>query len=226
MLAARRSRAASAKTLSPGKPMKSIVTSLLVAAAFVGPANSAVAADPAGADASARPSAGAPVPTPAPGTYLLQPGDVLHVVVWKEQELQSEVLIRPDGEISFPLAGQVRASDRTVEDVRVEIEQRLRRLIPGAEVTVGVKSIAGNRIFIVGKVNRPGDFVMNRPTDVMQALSLAGGTTPFADLAGIRVLRRSASGQSALRFDYDEVQRGRNLEQNILLQGGDTVVVP
>lgn len=158
--------------------------------------------------------------------YRLQPGDVLQVSVWKEAELQSEVLIRPDGMMSFPLAGETRAAERTVEDVRAELETRLRRLVPDASVTVAVKSLGGNRIFVLGKVARPGDFVLSRPTDVMQALSLAGGTTPFADLTEILVLRRTAGRLTAIPFRYGDVERGRHLEQNIQLQGGDTVVVP
>jgi polysaccharide export outer membrane protein len=102
----------------------------------------------------------------------------------------------------------------------------VRKFIPEAVVTVAVKIASGNRVFVVGKVARPGDFALNRPIDVMQALSLAGGTTPFANTDGIRILRRDGSRQSSIKFHYSEVQRGRRLEQNILLQSGDTVVVP
>ena len=91
---------------------------------------------------------------------------------------------------------------------------------------MAVKTVAGNRIYVLGKVAKPGDFVLGRPTDVMQALSLAGGTTPFAELDGIRVLRRESGQLRAIEFHYTDVERGRHLEQNIVLQGGDTVVVP
>jgi polysaccharide export outer membrane protein len=158
--------------------------------------------------------------------YKLQPGDLLQVVVWKETDLQSEVLIRPDGGISFALAGDVQAAGRTTDELRAELESRVRKLVPDAVVTVQVKAASGNRVFVIGKVNRPGDFALIRPIDVMQALSLAGGATPFADTNGIRVLHRDGLRQTAIRFRYSDVARGRHLEQNIVLQSGDTVVVP
>lgn len=165
-------------------------------------------------------------PETASTSYLLQPGDILQVSVWREQELQSEVVIRPDGNMSFPLSGDVMAAGRGVDEVRADLEVRLRKFVPEAVVTVAVKALAGNRVFIVGKVLKAGDFVMNRPIDVMQAIALAGGATPFADLGGIRILRRAAGKLVSIPFSYGDVESGRRLEQNILLQGGDTVVVP
>jgi polysaccharide export outer membrane protein len=158
--------------------------------------------------------------------YRLQPGDVLQVIVWKETDLQSEVLIRPDGGISFALAGDLQAAGRTTDELRAALELRVRKLIPDAVVTVQVKLASGNRVFVIGKVNHPGDFALIRPIDVMQALSLAGGATPFADTDRIRVLHREGSQQTSVRFRYSEVARGHRLEQNVLLQSGDTVVVP
>lgn len=161
-----------------------------------------------------------------PEGYKLQPGDLLQVVVWKETDLQSEVLIRPDGGISFALAGDMQAAGRTTDELRQELESRVRKLVPGAVVTVSVKAANGNRVFVIGKVNRPGDFALNRPIDVMQAISLAGGITPFASADRIRVLHRDGAKQNSIRFRYSEVAKGRNLSQNILLQSGDTVIVP
>jgi polysaccharide export outer membrane protein len=158
--------------------------------------------------------------------YKLQPGDILMVVVWKETDLQSEVLVRPDGGISFALAGDMQAAGLTTDELRARLETRVRKLIPDAVVTVQVKQASGNRVFVIGKVNHPGDFALIRPIDVLQALSLAGGTTPFADTDAIRVLHREGSRQTSLRFRYSDVARGRHLEQNVLLQSGDTVVVP
>ncbi len=163
---------------------------------------------------------------PAVAGYRLQPGDVLQVVVWKETDLQSEVLIRPDGGISFALAGDMQAAGLTTAELRTELEKRVRKLIPDAVVTVSVKAPNGNQIFVIGKVNKPGDFPLLRPTDVMQALSLAGGATPFASTNKIRVLHRDGSHQTSVRFRYGDVARGRHLDQNILLQSGDTVIVP
>jgi len=171
-------------------------------------------------------SAGSANDAAATDGYRLQPGDVLQVVVWKETDLQSEVLIRPDGGISFALAGDLQAAGRTTDELRAELESRVRKLIPDAVVTVQVKLASGNRVYVIGKVNHPGDFALIRPIDVMQALSLAGGATPFANTDGIRVLHREGAQQTSVRFRYGDVARGRRLEQNILLQSGDTVVVP
>jgi len=159
-------------------------------------------------------------------SYLVQPGDLLHVQVWKEEGLDQEVLVRPDGGFSFPLAGELSAVGKTVEDLRAEITDRLTPLIPGLDVTVAVRQINGNKIYVLGQVNNPGAFVMNPRIDVVQALSIAGGTTAFASTNDIRVLRRQDGRQVALRFSLDDVVRGRNLEQNILLESGDVVVVP
>ncbi|MET0498694.1 MAG: polysaccharide biosynthesis/export family protein [Steroidobacteraceae bacterium] len=159
--------------------------------------------------------------------YRIQPGDVLMVSVWKESDLQSEVLVRSDGGISFPLAGELEAAGHTVEDVRTAISKRIREYVPDAVVAVAIKEIGGNRIYVIGKVNRPGEFMFRGPIDVMQALSLAGGATSFAAVSDIHILRRENGGQQqAIAFHFPEVESGRKLEQNILLRSGDTVVVP
>ena len=163
---------------------------------------------------------------PVDASYLVQPGDLLEVSVWKEKELTGEVLVRPDGGLSLALAGEVQAAGHTVDDIRKTLQSRLTKYIPDPVVTVSVKAVNGSRIFVVGKVNHPGDFPLIRPIDVMQALSLAGGTTAFADVNGIRILRREGTHQSIFQFRYDDVRRGKALAQNILLQSGDTVVVP
>jgi len=158
--------------------------------------------------------------------YHIQPGDVLQVSVWKEQDLQSEVLVRPDGAFSFALAGDVDTRGKSVEDLRTELTARLTRYIPNPVVTVAVRQIVGNRIFVLGQVNRPGDFQFSRPVDVMQALSMAGGTNSFAALNDIVILRREHGQLQIIRFHYAEVARGKDLAQNILLLSGDTIVVP
>lgn len=164
---------------------------------------------------------------PASTGYEVQPGDLLEVSVWKEEELQREVLVRPDGRFSFPLAGDVDASGQTVESLRQEISSRLATYIPDPVVTVSVVDIRGNKIYVIGQVNNPGVFVMNPSVDVMQALSMAGGTTPFAKLDDIIILRREVDGgQRPIRFDYKQVESGRSLEKNIVLRSGDVVVVP
>lgn len=158
--------------------------------------------------------------------YRVQPGDLLHISVWNEEGLDQEVLVRPDGGVSFPLAGDINARGSTVEDLRQEITERLERYIPGLVVTVSVREINGNKIYVVGQVNEPGEFVMNPRIDVMQALSVAGGTTEFASTNGIFILRREDGRQVAMQFRMDDVVRGRDLEQNVMLESGDVVVVP
>lgn len=163
---------------------------------------------------------------PRDDKYLIKAGDTLLVSVWKEADLQQEVLVRPDGGFSFPLAGDISAAGKTVDEIATLLSGRLERYIPDTVVTVAVTAINGNKIYVIGQVNNPGAFVMNPRIDVMQALSMAGGTTPFAELNDIVILRRGTTGQLALRFRYGDVERGRNLEQNIMLNSGDVVVVP
>jgi polysaccharide export outer membrane protein len=158
--------------------------------------------------------------------YRIQPGDVLMISVWKEQDLQGEVLVQPDGGLSFPLAGEVMASGKSIVELRTELASKLEHYIPKPVVTVAVKTIGGNRIYVLGKVLRPGEYPFSKPVDVMQALSLAGGTAPFAAVNDIVVLRRENGEQQSIRFRYADVERGRELAQNILLKSGDTVVVP
>lgn len=161
-----------------------------------------------------------------PLDYRLQPGDVVTISVWKEKDLETDALVRPDGGLSFPLVGDVDAAGRTVEDVRAILAQRLKPFIPDPVVTVAIKLIGGNHIYVVGKVNKPGDFPFSTPVDVMQALSMAGGATPFAKLNDIVILRRQNGQEHVLRFRYADVSRGRSLSENVVLASGDTVVVP
>lgn len=158
--------------------------------------------------------------------YRALPGDILQISVWKEPDLQLEVLIQPDSAFSIPLAGEISTHDRTVRELQQEITERLAKYISQPVVTVTVKEVLGNKVYVIGQVNDPGVFVVNPQVDVMQALSMAGGTTPFAALNEIRILRRSEGVLHMLEFRYGDIVKGRNLEQNIILQSGDTVVVP
>ena len=171
---------------------------------------------------AALPSANADEAPP----YLIQPGDILQVTVWKEADLQAELLVRPDGGISFPLAGDLIVSGLSVAQTAEVITQKIKRYIPDPVVTVATKQIGGNNIYVVGKVNRPGVFPFSSPLDVMQALALGGGATPYAALSDIRILRRVNGKQVAIRFDYTDIEKGKALDTNILLNSGDTVVVP
>jgi polysaccharide export outer membrane protein len=158
--------------------------------------------------------------------YRVQPGDLLTISVWKEHDLQSDVLVLPDGGLSFPLAGEIDAKGLTVSELQAAVVDRLKRYIPDPVVTIQVKAIGGNRIYVIGKVGRPGEITFSKPLDVMQALSVAGGATPFASLNDIVILRRDNGIERVLPFRYGDVERGRGLRQNVLLESGDTVVVP
>ncbi|MBK1644851.1 sugar transporter [Thiocapsa imhoffii] len=159
--------------------------------------------------------------------YQLRPGDVVAVSVWQEPDLEQLVLVRPDGGISFPLAGDLRAEGLTVDELAESLKSRLTRYIPNPVVTVTLQEIPGNRIFVIGRVNSPGDFpIMSRDVTVMQALSMAGGLTPFAKDRDIRVLRQVDGAEQSIPFDYRRAISGRGPEQSLLLQPGDVVVVP
>jgi polysaccharide export outer membrane protein len=158
--------------------------------------------------------------------YRLHAGDSITVSVWKELDLQRKVLIRPDGRFSFPLAGELQAAGRTADEVRVDIENQLKKYIPEAVVAVSVDDFAGNRVYVIGQVNRPGMYVMNPSLTVLQALSLAGGSTPFGKLDNISIIRGSGASQKTLPFRYGQVIEGKSLQQNITLESGDVVVVP
>ena len=159
-------------------------------------------------------------------SYRVQAGDLLEISVWKEEGLQKDVLVRPNGGISFPLIGDLAAQGKSVEQIRSEIAARLTSYVPKPAVTVAVKQVVGNKVYVIGRVNNPGDFIVVQKIDVMQALSMAGGTTSFAKLNDIKILRRVGNRQSVIGFKYPEVVKGRNVEQNIILQSGDIVVVP
>ncbi len=159
-------------------------------------------------------------------SYKVLPGDVLQISVWKEEDLQMEVLVRPDSAFSFPLAGEISTRNRSVIELQEEVTQRLSRYISDPVVTVSVQQVLGNKIYVIGQVNRPGVFTVNPQVDVIQALSMAGGTTPFAALNDIKILRRTGDQQRAISFRYNDVVKGNTLEQNIILQSGDVVVVP
>jgi len=158
--------------------------------------------------------------------YRLNPGDILMISVWNEDALQREIMVLPDGTISFPLVGILKVANKTPGQVQAEIKKKLSRLIPDPEINLAVRAVEGNHIFIIGKVGRPGRFPMMRPTDVVQALSLAGGFTPYAKTEEIQILRRTGNKQKVISFDYSKIAEGQALESNILLKSGDTIVVP
>ncbi len=158
--------------------------------------------------------------------YEIGPGDVLNVSVWKEDGLDKEVLIRPDGGMSFPLAGNIQAGGKSVVQLQKLIADKIKQYIPDPVVSVSVRQIQNNKIYVVGKVNRPGEYIGTSYIDVMQALAMAGGLNAFASSNNIKILRRHKGNIKSMVFEYDEVASGSNLKQNIILKSGDVVVVP
>lgn len=160
------------------------------------------------------------------GAYSVLPGDVLLISVWKEPDLQFEVLVRPDSAFSFPLAGEISTKNKSVADIQAELTERLSVFLSSPLVTVLLRSVLGNKVYVIGQVNEPGEFLVNPHVDVLQALSMAGGLTTFASTKNIKVFRRTESGQITLLFNYGDVMKGESLDQNIVLQSGDVVAVP
>ncbi|HUH38801.1 MAG TPA: polysaccharide biosynthesis/export family protein [Spongiibacteraceae bacterium] len=161
-------------------------------------------------------------------SYQVNPGDALQIFVWNEEGLTREVLVRPDGFISVPLVGQVKAGGLTPEAIETRLVEGYSKYLKDAPtVTVSLLQIGGYKVYVVGKVNRPGEYPINRPTDVMQALAMAGGLNTFAKENDINILRRKADGsQEAIKFAYGKVKDGDQLQTNIILKSGDVVVVP
>lgn len=196
--------------------IRSVMGVVLLATAVLG------SGSPAHADDAVTPGIVSQVD---PG-YRLGAEDTLLVSVWKDEQLTREVVVRPDGMFSFPLVGDIQAEDRTVEDIRGDLVKRLTKYIPNPNVSIAVTKVISYKVYVVGRVNKPGEFVIGHYTDVLQALSLAGGLTPFAAENEIKVMRRVRGEQYAIPFRYGDVRKGRDLEQNIILRRGDVVMVP
>jgi polysaccharide export outer membrane protein len=186
-------------------------------------------APPASLPAPATPAPSAPATAQdlVPPDYRLGPEDVLDIAVWREDTLKGQFLVRPDGYISFPLAGEVLAEGRLASEIREDIVGKLSKFLSDPVVSVTVVKVAAQKIYVIGRVAKPGEFVSGRYIDVLQALSMAGGLTPFARPNDIRIMRKLPGGkQQVLPFRYNDVVKGKELEQNIILKPGDVVVVP
>jgi polysaccharide export outer membrane protein len=158
--------------------------------------------------------------------YYIGPGDVLEISVWKDPELTRQIVVPPDGVISFPLIENINVTDLTVADLKQFVAKKLSEFIPDATVTVMLLEINSLKAYVIGKVNSPGQFDIDLETNVMQILAKAGGLTPFASGGNINILRQKKNTIIKIPFDYGDVEKGKNLEQNIILSAGDVVVVP
>lgn len=157
-----------------------------------------------------------------PKTYLVGPEDILVVRVWREPELSGPVAVRPDGQITLPLVGDVQAGGLTPEALVESITQKLSTLMNSPQVMVSVQAVRSKKYYIIGEINRPGEFPLVTPTTVLEALSNAGGFREFANQKKIVIMR----GDKRLKFNYKEVVSGKNLEQNIHLENNDHIIVP
>ncbi len=166
-----------------------------------------------------------PVENLAP-SYIIGPDDVLSVVFWRDKDMSTDVVVRPDGKISLPLVNDIQAGGLTPSQLRDNVNTIARRYVEEPNVTVVVKQINSRKLFITGQVEKPGPYPMGGPTTVLQLISMAGGLKEFTDGKKILIMRTKDGKQTGRVFNYREVTSGKHLEQNIELQPGDTVVVP
>jgi polysaccharide biosynthesis/export protein len=158
--------------------------------------------------------------------YKIGSGDVLFISVWKNEDLTREAIVLPDGTISFPLTGKIEAADKTVDELKLELETKLKPFVNDPVISVAVKAINSLNIYVIGRVNIPGRFTLYTNVDVLQALSMAGGPNSYADRKNIRIFRKDNGQALCIKFNYKEVTEGVHLEQNIMLKRGDVIVVP
>jgi polysaccharide biosynthesis/export protein len=163
-----------------------------------------------------------PTPAPPPPGYVIGQGDRLSIVFWKDTEITSEVVVRPDGRISLPLLNDIDAAGLTPDQLRAKLLDAAGRFIADPAATVVVKEIHSRRIFITGNVDKPGAYPLTGPTTVLQLIAMAGGLREFVSGKNIAIVR----GANRVTFDYKSVVSGKKLYQNIELRPGDTVIVP
>ncbi len=190
-----------------------------------------VAPSPAPASTTTEGASASAASSPSTGVsdedgYLIGPGDVLDISVWKDEALTRSCVVRPDGAISFPLIGEIRATGKTAVQLKEEMEGKLVRYVPELVLSLDVRQVNSLIIYVIGKVNSPGRQVVNANINVLQALATAAGLNPFAKRNRIKIYRQQNGKTEILPFEYDEVVDGKRLEQNIRLQRGDVVVVP
>jgi polysaccharide biosynthesis/export protein len=158
--------------------------------------------------------------------YIIGPGDILDISLWRDDAMNRQVVVLADGKIAFPLIGEVVAAGKTVAALKKEMSERLVEYVPEPVLNVEVKQSASMVIYVTGRVNSPGRFPVNNNVTVLQAISTAGGLNPFAKRNKIKIMRQEGDKTMVLPFKYDEVVDGKNLSQNIALKRGDVIVVP
>lgn len=214
-------------------PSSRLALAALLMAGCVGESTVFAQAPPAGGQSASPVTTGAAqpsMPKAAEGasdpSYVIGTDDVLAIVFWELPSHGAEVAVRPDGKITLPLLNDIQASGLTPEQLRAAITAAAVKYIRDPNVSVIVKQINSRKVFVTGQVAKPGPYPLTAPTTVLQMLALAGGPTDFAKKTKIAVMRTENGETKSLKFNYKDVIQGKKLEQNILLQPGDTVVVP
>jgi len=161
-----------------------------------------------------------------PATYIIQPNDVLQIFVWKDTNLSAKVTVRPDGRISVPLVQDMQAAGISPAQLKSRLEAALKEFVEVPNVTVIVEAILSYRVFVTGRVVKPGMIAFEKPISVLQAIALAGGFQEFANQSGTVIIRNTGEDSVLYRFNYPEVIQGKNFSQNMLLKSGDVIVVP
>ena len=161
-----------------------------------------------------------------PADYVIGADDVLAIQFWSEKDMSAEVTVRPDGKIALPLLNDVHAAGLTPEELRDRLLTAARKFVENPNPTVMVKTINSRKVFITGQVEKPGTYPINHSLTVLQLIALAGGLREFVHGKNISVLRQESDRQVVYRFNYRDVINAKDLEQNIQLKPGDTIVVP
>ena len=160
------------------------------------------------------------VPGVNPNSYIIGGEDILFIKTWRQPDFTFNTAVRPDGKITIPLVGEVTAGGKTPSQLEKEIATGLANFIQNPEVSVTVLEVRSKKYYVVGEVMRAGSFPLAGPITVMEALSQCG-FAPFANKKKIRILR----GTQSYPFNFEEVTRGKRMEQNIPLENGDYVIV-
>ena len=158
--------------------------------------------------------------------YMVGPGDILDIAVWKNQDLSKQLPVLPDGKISFPLIGEIVVAGKSISQISEELKNKLSQYIPEPVLSVSVHQVNSLLIYVIGKVNNPGMFALNTNVNALQALAMAKGMNTFAKKDEIKIFRKKDGKTITFDFDYDDVSEGKNLDQNIQLERGDIIVVP
>lgn len=207
------------------KSIASLIALAIAAPAFAQAQKPVVSAQsmPAAAVAAAAPRATDPVVPPG---YVIGPEDMLSIVYWKDKDMSADAQVRPDGRIALPLINEVQAAGLTPEQLREKLTEESKKYMEDASITVVVRQINSRKAFITGEIYKPGPYPLTSPTTVIQLIAMAGGLREYANAKKIVIMRSENGKQKSLPFNYKDVAEGKNLQQNIELKPGDTVIVP